>query len=464
MKGFEKWIRRAGAVLLAAVVAVTMAAPALGFSAPAFAADDDDDWRVAYYYDTYDAEDDLYHGSNYFHAGEGKIIYLAKGSSMTATYGYMLGSEDSPYYKKLAAPADGEDEDFGYEEKKTVWTSSNPCVTVTQDADDRDKASVKAVGDGSATITAEAYSGNQVVETRTFQVQVTDPTISKTSLDVIVNHNYSLKVKGAGGKISYACSDKLDANYAKDVLRASWKSSGKAYAFADGRKLTCKVRAYNPYLVFKPTTTQPFFKKGQKKKFKVKGLPKGWKAKYIVSQAKTASFSKNGTLKAKKYGRAKVGISVKGKKIWAGEVYVVKSKVYRALVAAYKLYKTHPEYSQARRMQKGYVDCSSFVYRSYKKGGVTFGGATTGIAECRWCESHGGKLSLKKYKKKYFAGLTPGDLVFTDYAASRGNYKKIGHVEIWWGNGMSLGANGSPDFHLIEWDYHHVVAVTRPVP
>lgn len=52
------------------------------------------------------------------------------------------------------------------------------------------------------------------------------------------------------------------------------------------------------------------------------------------------------------------------------DIYILKSKVYKGVSKAQAICKTKPRYSQAKRMQKGYVDCSSFVWKSYKPYGV----------------------------------------------------------------------------------------------
>lgn len=56
-------------------------------------------------------------------------------------------------------------------------------------------------------------------------------------------------------------------------------------------------------------------------------------------------------------------------------------------------------YSQARRMSKGYYDCSSLVWRSYKPTGIVFGDrkyAPVAADEARFCVKHKKTVSKKR--------------------------------------------------------------------
>ena len=95
-------------------------------------------------------------------------------------------------------------------------------------------------------------------------------------------------------------------------------------------------------------------------------------------------------------------------------------------------------YSQdtAKRMQDGYADCSSLVYRVYKHFGIVMSGNQSG-EEYRWCENNGKVISASE--------LQPGDLIFYNAGSMHNSksYKGIGHVEMYHSNGKTFGAHAS---------------------
>lgn len=94
------------------------------------------------------------------------------------------------------------------------------------------------------------------------------------------------------------------------------------------------------------------------------------------------------------------------------------------------------KYSQADRHQDGYVDCSSMVSRAYKHFNVKIYDSSDTSGEIyRWCEKNGKTISG--------SNLGPGDLIFYNSGSHRssGNYKSIGHVEMYIGNNQKFGAH-----------------------
>lgn len=113
------------------------------------------------------------------------------------------------------------------------------------------------------------------------------------------------------------------------------------------------------------------------------------------------------------------------------------SKVSAYAVKTYDSYL----YDQSRRMNTGYVDCSSMVYRAYMAYNVLLGGnpqtANTASGEFVWCQSNGKLISESE--------LRAGDLIYYNKGASyaTGRPNGIGHVEMYIGNGQKFGAHGS---------------------
>ena len=164
---------------------------------------------------------------------------------------------------------------------------------------------------------------------------------------------------------------------------------------------------------------------------KIKGY--SGKVTWKTSKKKVATISSKGVVKAKKTGNAVVYAVVDGKKIGCA-VSVVTAKLKKVVNAAKSIGKG--KYSQPRRMQKGYYDCSSLVWRAYRKIGKTFGDRSYAPVAANIAKNLFGK------KKRIQGGLNnkniqgmklrPGDLMFLT-GAKNGRYKGIYHVEMFVG-------------------------------
>ena len=86
-------------------------------------------------------------------------------------------------------------------------------------------------------------------------------------------------------------------------------------------------------------------------------------------------------------------------------------------------------YSQARRYDEGYYDCSSFVMRIYGELGLELPG--TAAEQGRYCAEQGMIINQKD--------LRPGDLIFYSYEKND-RYKNISHVAMYAGDGKMIHA------------------------
>ena len=118
-----------------------------------------------------------------------------------------------------------------------------------------------------------------------------------------------------------------------------------------------------------------------------------------------------------------------------------------------------------RSMKKGYVDCSSFIWRAYKSGNVNFGSksyAPTAADLAKWCSKKKKLMKLSSYNKKS-AKLKPGDLIFYKKRKGKnGRYKNIDHVAMYIGNDTIVHADGRSVSYSDPW-YRKAAAVARPV-
>lgn len=117
-------------------------------------------------------------------------------------------------------------------------------------------------------------------------------------------------------------------------------------------------------------------------------------------------------------------------------------------------------YSQPLRDQKGYYDCSSLVYRSYRNAGLDVTGkGSTASNILQWCEENGEQINIDN--------AASGDLLFyADPAVDTYNsrYKHITHVSMSIGGGKLVEANsgkGIVTTRDVGYYEKYVVAVYR---
>lgn len=183
--------------------------------------------------------------------------------------------------------------------------------------------------------------------------------------------------------------------------------------------------------------------KGKSAQVKVKGVSKG--IKWTSTKKSVVKISGNGKIKGNKIGSTVIVANVGGTKLGCA-VSVVSPKIYNVIKRARSIAKG--KYSQPKRMQKGYYDCSSLVWRSYSKYGVYFGTksyAPVAADICKWCCTKGKKVSSKLNENQIQSmKLRAGDLVFKT-GAKNGRYKGVYHVEMFAGYSCSgFDTKGKP--------------------
>ncbi len=99
------------------------------------------------------------------------------------------------------------------------------------------------------------------------------------------------------------------------------------------------------------------------------------------------------------------------------------------VVAELALTKVGCQYSQDKRYQEGYYDCSSLVYRLYKEAGIDL--PETAAAQGEYCFKNAKTVNKKD--------LHPGDLIFYSYEQN-GEFRNISHVAIYVEDGRMVHA------------------------
>lgn len=121
-------------------------------------------------------------------------------------------------------------------------------------------------------------------------------------------------------------------------------------------------------------------------------------------------------------------------------------------VAELAMTKIGCQYSQDKRYQEGYYDCSSLVQRLYQEAGITL--PATAAAQGEYCYKNAMIINKKQLK--------PRDLIFYSYEEN-GEFRNISHVAIYVGDGkMVHAANPSRGVVLDPLRTNSVVFYARP--
>lgn len=351
-----------------------------------------------------------------------------------------------------------ETEDGKEKTEKIIWSVADQEIAAITEK------GIEAVKVGKTKVTADLSAKNGDTMKLTWQLAVTDPEATGEVLVMAVGVTKKLPVTGAGSYSTYGYTgDKDSFKYSslaeKGKLTGESKGKETIKVLIDGRVVEIIAVITNPaYKDYKFTMY-----KGLKKDFKLTGLDKTYSTvTYATSDKAVATITKAGTVTAKKVGVTKLNVEVDGKKmaVW---IEISTKKGYQAAKKGISISKTKTHYSQTKRMQKGYYDCSSLVSRIYRKYGVYFGSKSgwspTAAAIGQWCSNHNmviAKSGISDTK------LVPGDLIFYSFTKN-GRYKNISHVEIYAGNGMDVSASSSNN-KVIHYGYspNSVVLVARP--
>lgn len=287
-------------------------------------------------------------------------------------------------------------------------------------------------------ITAEDSQGNP--HTLYCTVYVTEYKLSEKDVKISLNQQNSatIYVESTGEDGGYNRPEvtcKVE-NEAIAYAYSSWDGSITIYGQKAGKtKLTvdiggvtkvCKIEVVSVSLNKTSVQTYP----GKKFTLKVKGTKD--KVTWKSSNKKIATVSSKGVVTAKKNGTACITAKTK-----LAEVHCYVSVSNKKAISAVKKAQSvlGAPYSQAKRMQAGYYDCSSLVWRSLSPYGVYLGSrnwAPTAADQGKWCVQNK-KVIAKKAIKTSSLKLQPGDLIFYRRDTENGRYKNIYHVAMFVG-------------------------------
>lgn len=353
----------------------------------------------------------------------------------------------------------------GYSTAQTVtWTSSNQSVATVDET-----GLVTGVSMGYTDISANCVEDDGRVTTYTCQVSVSNPKLQKTSGNLAVNCTQELELTGlqSDSKVALTTSNASVAEVDEycNTIYAIKKGTATITCEVDGVKLTYKVTVTDPQV---NVQLLPIVK-GKKAKITITGTNKNSTINYNSLSTTIAKVDKKGYVTGKKAGSTSIQITVDGKEILV-PVSVGISKVISTLKYAMNAIGT--TYSQEKRMEKGYYDCSSLTWRAYHSAGVDIGSKYWAPTAADMAKTLVKNKKAIAYKALPADKLQPGDLLFftkTD-GTNNGRYKNIYHVAIFcgtygdeFGSGLLLEARLDGVGMFTYWPSDRKVAVVaRP--
>lgn len=284
-----------------------------------------------------------------------------------------------------------------------------------------------------------------------------DSSYSIKSADESIVSTDPPKNKNTSGYNSYSnYYDYYDSYYSECYVFPQKEGKVTLTVTVDGKKFTKEVNVIDPKI---PDGNLILVNK-KKKNRAVTNLPEDMKVTYTSSDKSVVTISKKGIVKAKADGSANICVKV-GDREFNYSVIVGFNLPTLAVAKATEV--VGAKYSQDKRMQEGYYDCSSLVWRSYNAAGVALGSesyAPTAANLAKFMEDNGYVIS---YKALDAEKMKPGDIIFSS-STNNGRYMNIDHVSLYMGNTVDNNGNvtggkvvqaGSPGVYISEYLYSY---------
>ena len=358
--------------------------------------------------------------------------------------------------------------------KKCVWSTQDDKILSKPNNDSNViVAGAKTGTTGKTTITATVTDKTGKTTTYNNTVYVTKPGINTKNLVLMgpnmgANRQQYISFSGMSkySKITWDMSHAPHVSIVKYHNKASIvgnkAGSGVIKATVDGKKYNVNYTVYNPtfksikaVLAKKKTTT-----------IKIDGIT-GLTPTYKSRNTAVATVDANGKIKGKGSGVTFVDVKL-GSYTKTYRVEVAATGMKTIISKAQKIVNTW-KYNQGKRMQYGYYDCSSLVWKGYQ----VYKNYNKKLGSTSWAYTAGelfdylkGKNQIVYYGYIGYNYMKPGDLIFYgDYNSAvmystPGRTLDIYHVSMYAGNGKVVEKGGK----TINYNNtKHIVGIGRVV-
>ena len=358
--------------------------------------------------------------------------------------------------------------------KKCVWSTQDDEILSKPNNDSNViVAGAKTGTTGKTTITATVTDKTGKTTTYNNTVYVTKPGINTKNLVLMgpnmgANRQQYISFSGISkySKITWDMSHAPHVSIVKYHNKASIvgnkAGSGVIKATVDGKKYNVNYTVYNPKL----KSIKAVLAKKKTTTIKIDGIT-GLTPTYKSRNTAVATVDANGKIKGKGSGVTFVDVKL-GSYTKTYRVEVAATGMKTIISKAQKIVNTW-KYNQGKRMQYGYYDCSSLVWKGYQ----VYKNYNKKLGSTSWAYTAGelfdylkGKNQIVYYGYIGYNYMKPGDLIFYgDYNSAvmystPGRTLDIYHVSMYAGNGKVVEKGGK----TINYNNtKHIVGIGRVV-
>lgn len=365
-------------------------------------------------------------GKNLFQFGNGKYWISKKGLATV-----IISGIDTQGNLNFMA-----DYNVIIEKKRTIKDNTNSANKTGTNTDQNgntetnstDITTGPAVQKNLADVTSVTLSQNRLNAKRT-KIGAYDNEVTSFKIDVNSKIELSETTNADISVVSSNTDMKVAAYLEKNVLTIDIYNTGMSTltVYINGRKFNLSVNVIDNEI----SSTSVVISEGGTHQLKIRGEGAG-RIEWSSVNPDIAEVDANGKIIGKTKGNTLIMAKVNGKTF--GCVVSVTSEIRKNVVEWARAYSLKSRYSQSRRMEEGYYDCSSLAWRAYNKFGfniMSTNYAPTAAAMGQFYDKNGriveGGLSDENVNKMVFE---PGDLFFMEGAANNGRYRNVYHVEI----------------------------------
>ena len=294
-----------------------------------------------------------------------------------------------------------------------------------------------------ADVTSVTLAQNRLAAKRT-KIGAFDNEVTSFKVDVNSRVELSETTNANVSVVSSNPNMKVAAYLEKNVLSIDVYNPGVSTLTVDinGKKFNLDVNIIDNEM----SSTSIVLAEGGSHQLRIRGEGAG-NTVWSSANPAIAEVDSSGRIIGKSKGNTLITAKVNGKTF--GCVVSVTSELRKNVVEWARAYSLRSKYSQSRRMEEGYYDCSALAWRAYNKFGfniMSTNYAPTAAAMGKYYDQNKkiveGGLSDANIKNMMFE---PGDLFFMEGFVNNGRYRNVYHVEIISGytfNGFDK--NGNP--------------------
>ena len=294
-----------------------------------------------------------------------------------------------------------------------------------------------------ADVTSVTLAQNRLAAKRT-KIGAFDNEVTSFKVDVNSRIELSETTNANVSVVSSNANMKVAAYLEKNVLSIDVYNPGVSTLTVDinGKKFNLDVNIIDNEM----SSTSIVLAEGGSHQLRIRGEGTG-NTVWSSANPAIAEVDSSGRIIGKTKGNTLITAKVNGKTF--GCVVSVTSELRKNVVEWARAYSLRSKYSQSRRMDEGYYDCSALAWRAYNKFGfniMSTNYAPTAAAMGKYYDQNKkiveGGLSDANIRNMMFE---PGDLFFMEGFVNNGRYRNVYHVEIISGytfNGFDK--NGNP--------------------